>query len=62
MGIRSPDLVQMICEWAEALRHYQDLDALLKRELSTEPDAATRSLVAELRSTAPPGRSAGNIA
>jgi len=42
---------------AEALRHYQDLTALLKRELNTEPDAATRSLVAELRSTQPPGRS-----
>ena len=36
---------------AEALKHYQDLVALLKRELNTEPDAATRSLVAELRST-----------
>ena len=34
---------------AEALKHYQDLVALLKRELNTEPDAATRSLVAELR-------------
>ena len=42
---------------AEALKHYQDLVALLKRELNTEPDAATRSLVAELRSTQPPGRS-----
>src|SRR5712691_930560 len=42
---------------AEALRHYQDLVALLKRELNTEPDAATRSLVAELRSTEPPSRS-----
>ncbi len=39
---------------AEALRHYEDLVALLKRELSTEPDAATRALVAELRSTQPP--------
>ena len=38
---------------AEALKHYQDLVALLKRELNTEPDAATRSLVAELRSTQP---------
>jgi DNA-binding SARP family transcriptional activator/class 3 adenylate cyclase len=35
---------------AEALRHYEALVALLKTELSTEPDAATRSLVAELRS------------
>ena len=40
---------------AEALKHYQDLVALLKRELNTEPDAATKSLVAELRSTQPPG-------
>jgi DNA-binding SARP family transcriptional activator len=38
---------------AEALRHYQDLVALLKHELNTEPDAATRSLVAKLRSTQP---------
>jgi class 3 adenylate cyclase len=38
---------------AEALKHYQDLVALLKRELNTEPDAATKSLVAELRSTQP---------
>src|SRR6266446_6591209 len=42
---------------AEALKHYQDLVALLRRELSTEPDAATRSLAAELRRTQPPGRS-----
>jgi class 3 adenylate cyclase/predicted ATPase len=35
---------------AEALKHYQDLSALLKRELSVEPDAATKSLVAEVRS------------
>src|SRR5207244_2660361 len=42
---------------AEALKHYQDLVALLKRELNAEPDAATRSLVAELRRTQPPGRS-----
>jgi class 3 adenylate cyclase/DNA-binding SARP family transcriptional activator len=34
---------------AEALTHYQDLVSLLKRELNTEPDAATRSLAAELR-------------
>ena len=40
---------------AEALKHYQDLVALLKRELNTEPDAATKSLVAELRNTQPPG-------
>src|SRR5882757_2079837 len=42
---------------AEALKHYQDLVALLKRELNTGPDAATRSLVAELRTTEPPSRS-----
>src|SRR5216683_5908938 len=42
---------------AEALKHYQELFALLKRELNTEPDAATRSLVAELRSTPPLARS-----
>jgi CheY-like chemotaxis protein len=35
---------------AEALKHYQDFAALLKRELNTEPDPATKSLVAELRS------------
>ena len=40
---------------AEALKHYQDLVALLERELNTEPDAATKSLVAELRSTQPAG-------
>jgi DNA-binding SARP family transcriptional activator/class 3 adenylate cyclase len=42
---------------AEALKHYQDLVALLKHELNTEPDAATRSLAAELRATEPPSRS-----
>jgi len=42
---------------AEALKHYQDLVGLLKRELNTEPDAATKSLVAELRTTQPPSRS-----
>jgi class 3 adenylate cyclase len=42
---------------AEALKHYEDLVVLLKRELSTQPDAATESLVAELRSTPPPTRS-----
>ncbi len=34
---------------AEALKHYDDLTVLLKRELNTEPDAATNALVAELR-------------
>src|SRR6266404_2656983 len=42
---------------AEALKHYQDLVVVLKRELNTEPDAATGSLVAELRSTQPLGKS-----
>ena len=42
---------------AEALKHYQDFAALLKRELNAEPDAATRSLVAELRRARPPDRS-----
>ena len=42
---------------AEALKHYQDLVALLKRELNTEPDAATKSLVAALRTTEPPSKS-----
>src|SRR5262249_57513423 len=39
---------------AEALKHYQDLVALLKRELNAEPDAATRSLAIELRSAQSP--------
>lgn len=38
---------------AEALKRYQDLVVLLKRELNTEPDAVTRSLVAGLRSARP---------
>jgi TolB-like protein len=42
---------------AEALKYYQDVVALLKRELNTEPDAATRSLVAEIRSAQQPGES-----
>jgi hypothetical protein len=42
---------------AEALKHHQDFVTLLKRELNTEPDAATKSLVAELRGTQPPSRS-----
>jgi TolB-like protein len=36
---------------AEALKHYEDLAALLKRELNTEPDEVTKALVAELRSS-----------
>lgn len=42
---------------AEALKHYQDFAALLKRELNAEPDPATKSLVAELRSAQPQTRS-----
>jgi DNA-binding SARP family transcriptional activator len=42
---------------AEALKYYQNLVVMLKRELNTEPDAATRSLAAELRSTQPPAGS-----
>jgi DNA-binding SARP family transcriptional activator/CheY-like chemotaxis protein len=42
---------------AEALKHYQDLVALLKRELNVEPDAATMSLVAGLRGVQQPSRS-----
>ena len=45
---------------AEALKHYEDLVALLKRELNTEPDVATRSLVAELRRTQPSSGSPPN--
>jgi class 3 adenylate cyclase/DNA-binding SARP family transcriptional activator len=33
---------------AEALRHYQNLIALLERELNTQPDAATKLLVSDL--------------
>ncbi|SEP24273.1 Transcriptional regulatory protein, C terminal [Rhodospirillales bacterium URHD0017] len=48
---------------AEALKHYQDLASLLKRELNAEPDAATRSLVAELGRPQPPsGSPAAKIA
>lgn len=38
---------------AEALKSYQDLVALLKRDLNTEPDAVTQSLVAGLRGARP---------
>jgi TolB-like protein/DNA-binding SARP family transcriptional activator len=34
---------------ADALKHYEDLAALLKRELAVEPDSTTRALAAELR-------------
>jgi DNA-binding SARP family transcriptional activator len=45
---------------AEALKHYQDLGALLKRELETEPDPVTKLLVANLgrMQPGPPVRSA----
>nr|WP_249150832.1 BTAD domain-containing putative transcriptional regulator [Bradyrhizobium sp. JYMT SZCCT0180] len=42
---------------AEALKHYQDLVALLRHELNTDPDAATKSLAAGLRSAPPQGSS-----
>ncbi|MDA9436796.1 AAA family ATPase [Bradyrhizobium sp. CCBAU 51627] len=38
---------------AEALKRYQHLVVLLKRELNTEPDAVTQSLVAGLRNARP---------
>jgi DNA-binding SARP family transcriptional activator/predicted ATPase len=38
---------------AEALKHYQDLVALLERELNAEPDAATRLLAIDLRGAQP---------
>jgi TolB-like protein/DNA-binding SARP family transcriptional activator len=34
---------------ADALKHYEDLKALLKGELAVEPDPTTRALAAELR-------------
>jgi TolB-like protein len=34
---------------ADALKHYEDLTALLKRELVVEPDPSTRAIAAELR-------------
>jgi class 3 adenylate cyclase/DNA-binding SARP family transcriptional activator len=42
---------------AEAVKYYQDVVTLLKRELHTEPDAATRALIIELRSTQSPSGS-----
>lgn len=38
---------------AEALKYYQDLVALLEHELNTEPDAATKALIGDLRRTHP---------
>jgi class 3 adenylate cyclase len=45
---------------AEALKYYENLVVLLKRELNTEPDAATRLLVAKLRGAQQPVGPAGN--
>jgi TolB-like protein/DNA-binding SARP family transcriptional activator len=47
---------------ADALKHYEDLTALLKRELTVEPDPTTRSLAAELRRphAVRPGSKAGS--
>jgi len=42
---------------AEALKHYQNLVVMLKRELNAEPDEATKSLAVELRSAPSPSRS-----
>jgi class 3 adenylate cyclase/DNA-binding SARP family transcriptional activator len=42
---------------AEALKHFQDLVTLLKRELNTEPDTATKALIGTLREMQPPVRS-----
>ena len=41
---------------AEALKHYQNLVLLLKRELNAKPDAATELVVAELGSARQPSR------
>lgn len=40
----------------DALRHYEYLAALLKRELNVEPDANTRALAAELRKSEGPAQ------
>ena len=47
---------------ADALKHYEDLKALLKRELAVEPDPNTRALAAELRKShaARPGSEVGS--
>jgi class 3 adenylate cyclase len=39
---------------AEALKHYRDLVAQLRRELNTQPDAATELLITELGTMRPP--------
>jgi TolB-like protein/DNA-binding SARP family transcriptional activator len=41
---------------ADALKHYEGIAALLKRELGVEPDAATAALAAELRQPRSPIR------
>lgn len=46
---------------AEALKYYLDVVALLKRELSTEPDLATRSLASELRRTQDVAPASGEV-
>jgi tetratricopeptide (TPR) repeat protein len=46
---------------AEALRHYDQLVRLLRRELSTDPDAATTAIATELRRSTP-ADSAGPLA
>ena len=40
---------------ADALKHYENLVALLKSELNVEPDASTKAAVAELRRAEAPG-------
>jgi adenylate cyclase len=44
---------------ADALKHYEDLIALLKRELAVEPDPATKALAAELRKSQTPRLESG---
>ena len=45
---------------ADALKHYEEVAALLKRELDVEPDAATATLAVELRK--PQGSGLGSFA
>src|SRR5262245_21630330 len=44
---------------ADGLKHYEDLTALLKRELAVEPDPTTRALAAELRKSHAPRPGSG---
>jgi TolB-like protein len=46
---------------AEALKYYLDVVALLKRELSTEPDLATKMLASELRRTQDAAPASGDV-